>query len=113
MLFRSVSQSRYQLLISSLTIKYRDLTFVVGFCVQLWMYATPVVYSTSQVPVKWQWVFLLNPMASIIETFRYSFLGGDTLNISRWLFSILITILIFAIGIVFFSRAEKNFMDTI
>lgn len=101
------------LLISSLTIKYRDLTFLVGFGVQLWMYATPIVYSITQVPVKWQWLFLLNPMAPIIETFRYAFLGGDALNISRWLFSLPITILIFTIGIVFFSRAEKNFMDTI
>jgi lipopolysaccharide transport system permease protein len=101
------------LLISSLTVKYRDLTFLVGFGVQLWMYATPIVYSVSQVPVKWQWLLLLNPMAPIIETFRYAFLGGDTLNTSRWLFSIPITILIFIIGIVFFSRAEKNFMDTI
>jgi lipopolysaccharide transport system permease protein len=101
------------LLISSLTIKYRDLTFVVGFGVQLWMYATPIVYPITQVPVKWQWLFLLNPMAPIIETFRYAFLGGDALNISRWLFSLPITILIFTIGIVFFSRAEKNFMDTI
>jgi lipopolysaccharide transport system permease protein len=101
------------LLISSLTIKYRDLTFLVGFGVQLWMYATPIVYSTTQVPVKWQWLFLLNPMAPIIETFRYAFLGGDALNISHWLFSLPITILIFTIGIVFFSRAEKNFMDTI
>jgi len=101
------------ILISSLTTKYRDLAFALGFGVQLWMYATPVVYPLSQIPLKWQWVFALNPMTAIIETFRYAFLGTDA--IQPWFLgvSLIMTILILTLGIVLFSRVEKTFMDTI
>ncbi len=101
------------LLISALTVKYRDLVFVVGFGVQLWMYATPIVYPISQAPVKWQWFFALNPMASIVETFRHAFLGGGVINISHLLVGLVITMIIFFMGLILFSRAEKNFMDTV
>lgn len=101
------------ILVSSLTTKYRDLSFAIGFVVQLWMYATPIVYPLSQIPAKWQWLFGLNPMAAVVETFRYSFLGAGT--IEPWLLGISfgMTILILAIGIVLFSRIEKTFMDTV
>ncbi len=56
--------------LSALTIKYRDLKFALPFLSQLWMYATPIVYPMSQIPVKWQALYALNPMASIVETFR-------------------------------------------
>jgi lipopolysaccharide transport system permease protein len=101
------------ILISSLTTKYRDLTFVVGFGVQLWMYATPIVYPLSQIPGKWQWLCVLNPMTSIIETFRYSYLGAGTFNIVQLMISLCETIVILILGIVLFSRIEKTFMDTI
>ena len=101
------------IMISSLTTKYRDLTFALGFGVQLWMYATPIVYPLSQIPAQWQWLFALNPMTAIIETFRYAFLGSGA--IQPWVLgiSLAMTILILAIGIVLFSRVEKTFMDTI
>jgi lipopolysaccharide transport system permease protein len=101
------------ILISSLTTRYRDLAFALGFGVQLWMYATPIVYPLSQIPVQWQWVFALNPMTAVIETFRYAFLGSGA--IQPWVLgvSLSMTILILAIGIVLFSRVEKTFMDTI
>jgi len=101
------------ILISSLTTKYRDLTFVVGFGSQLWMYATPIVYPMSQIPEKWQWLYALNPMASIIETFRYAFLGSGTVNLQHLAISAGMTLLIFFVGIVLFSRIEKSFMDTV
>jgi len=101
------------ILISSLTTKYRDLTFAVGFGVQLWMYATPVVYPLSQVPAKWQWLAALNPMTAIVETFRYAFLGAGGVGPSVIWTSIGITFLILAIGIMLFSRIEKTFMDTV
>lgn len=101
------------ILVSSMTTKYRDLNFLVGFGVQLWMYATPVVYPMSQIPGKWQWVYLLNPMATVIETFRFAFLGAGTIDLVRLLASAGITIAILVSGIILFSRVEKNFMDTV
>jgi len=101
------------IIISSLTTKYRDLTYVVGFGVQLWMYATPIVYPMSQIPSKWHWMIALNPMTAIVETFRYAFLGAGTVQPWVSALSIGITIMILAIGIVLFSRVEKTFMDTV
>jgi len=101
------------IIISSLTTKYRDLTQLVGFGVQLWMYATPVVYPSSIIPEKYQWLMALNPMASIIETFRYAFLGVGTVNISNVVTSVVMTLVILLAGVVLFSRIEKSFMDTV
>lgn len=101
------------IIVSSLTTKYRDLTYLVSFGVQLWMYATPIVYPLSQIPAKWQWLYLLNPMAAIVETFRFAFLGGGAVNISRLLISGALTILVLALGLMLFSRVEKTFMDTV
>lgn len=103
----------FGLLISALTTKYRDLTFLVSFGVQLWMYATPIVYPLSQIPEKWKIVFLFNPMSAVVETFRYSFLGSGSINLEYILISIAITIFIFFIGLLAFNRVEKNFMDMV
>ena len=101
------------ILISSLTTKYRDLSFILGFGVQLWMYATPIVYPMSQVPVKWHWLYVLNPVASIVETFRYAFLGSGSASVWHLGISATITLLLLLCGIVTFSRVEKTFMDTV
>lgn len=101
------------IIISSLTTKYRDFTFAVGFGVQLWMYATPIVYPMSQIPVKWQWVYSFNPMAPIVEIFRYVFLGAGAISIWRLVLSMAITALVLFLGLVLFSRVEKVFMDTV
>ena len=101
------------IIVSSLTTKYRDLTQLVGFGVQLWMYATPVVYPSSIIPEQYQWLMALNPMASIIETFRYIFLGVGTVNLGNTMMSIVTTLSILVVGVVLFSRVEKSFMDTV
>jgi lipopolysaccharide transport system permease protein len=101
------------ILISSLTTKYRDLTFVIGFGVQLWMYATPIVYPMSRVPVRWQWLYSLNPVAAIVETFRYAFLGAGSVSLWQLGTSAGITLLLLALGVVTFSRVEKTFMDSV
>ena len=101
------------IIVSSLTTKYRDLTQLVGFGVQLWMYATPIVYPASQIPDRWQWLIALNPMAPIIEFFRFSFLGVGTVNPLHMGLSALTTLLVLAAGIVLFSRIEKSFVDTV
>ncbi len=101
------------ILISSLTTKYRDLKFVVGFGVQLWMYATPIVYPMSQIPEKWQWMYAMNPMAAIVETARFAFLGAGSVRPWNLGISFAVTVLILLTGIVLFSRIEKTFMDTV
>jgi lipopolysaccharide transport system permease protein len=101
------------IIVSSLTTKYRDLSYLVGFGVQLWMFATPIVYPTSQIPLKWQWLIALNPMAPIVEYFRYALLGSGTVTAFQIGMSVGITILVLFVGIVLFSRVEKSFMDTV
>ncbi len=101
------------ILISSLTTKYRDLAYLATFGVQLWMYGTPIVYPLSQIPQQWQWLYYLNPVASIVESFRFAFLGVGGVTMSHILSSIGIIILILVIGVIVFSRIEKNFMDTV
>jgi lipopolysaccharide transport system permease protein len=103
----------FGIIASSLTTKYRDLAQLIGFGVQLWMYATPVIYPISMVPGKWQWLIALNPMAPIIEGFRYAFLGSGTIHPWQIGLSLGTTIVILAIGIILFSRIEKDFMDTV
>ena len=100
-------------LVSSLTTKYRDLTFVITFGVQLWMYATPIVYPMSQIPERWQWLFAINPMAAIIETFRYAFLGAGSIRPLHLGTSLVVTVVVLILSIILFRRIEKTFMDTI
>lgn len=103
----------FGILISSGTTKYRDLTFALGFGVQLWMYATPIVYPLSQVPEKWLWLYTLNPMVALVETFRYAFLGAGAIQPAQLVVSLAVTIVVLALGIILFSRVEKSFMDTV
>ncbi len=103
----------FGIIVSSMTTRYRDLTHLVGFGVQLWMYATPVVYPVSSLPYKWRLLLILNPMAPVIEGFRYAFLGTGTINMRSWFISLLITIFILFVGIILFSRVEKSFVDTV
>lgn len=100
-------------IVSSLTVRYRDLAFVVGFATQLWMYATPVVYPLSHIPEKWRWVFALNPMTAPVETFRLAVLGAGTVTQTLWLASAATTAVTLALGLMLFSRAEKVSMDTV
>jgi lipopolysaccharide transport system permease protein len=101
------------ILISSLTIKYRDLTFVLGFGIQLWMYASPLVYPMSQVSDRWRWIISINPMSNVLETFRYMYLGKGLVTIQSCAISISTTLVLFFIGLYLFTKAERNFMDTV
>lgn len=103
----------FGIIISSLTTKYRDLAVLVTFGVQLWMYATPVVYPISQIPLKWQGIVLLNPMAPIVETFRYAFLGAGNIPWFYLVISVITTLIVLFLGIVLFNKVQKTFMDTI
>lgn len=101
------------ILISSLTTKYRDLTILVSFGVQLWMYVTPVVYPVSSLSGRRRFILLLNPVAPVINNFRYALLGCGTMEWGFWLVSLAITTAMLAFGIIIFSRVEKDFMDTV
>ena len=103
----------FGILISSLTTKYRDLTFAMSFCVQLWMYLTPVVYPLSQVPEKYRILYVMNPMSSVVESFRGMFLGVNSLEPVHIVISISVTAIIVSAGIIMFTRIEKTFMDTV
>lgn len=101
------------IIVSSLTTKYRDLTVLVGFGISLWMYITPIIYPMSELPMKWKTVLLLNPMAPIIEAFRYAFLGSGDISFFHLGISFAVTLVILFAGIMLFSKVEKTFMDTV
>jgi len=104
------------MIISALTTKYRDLSFLITFGVQLMMYLTTVIYPLSTVKQKYpkyEWLVEYNPMTSIIECFRYGFLGQGTFTIASLGITTALTILILLFGIIVFNRVEKNFVDTI
>ena len=101
------------ILVSSLVTKYRDLTFAMGFAVQVWMYLTPIVYPLSQVPQKYRMIYIMNPMASIVELFRAAFFGVSSIESIHVVISVAVTLLVLTAGIIMFSRLEKTFMDTI
>ena len=104
------------LIITAVTTKYKDLTFLVTFGVQLLMYGTTVIYPLSEARIKFPAMsrFIeLNPMTGIIEAFRYSFLGKGEFSISSILYSTIVTFMMLFIGILIFNLTEKNFVDTI
>jgi lipopolysaccharide transport system permease protein len=103
----------FGIVVSSLTTKYRDLTYLVTFGVQLWMYATPVVYPLSSISEKYRFWILLNPITSIVESFRFALLGSGTFNFTDLLYSIIFSFTIVIIGILLFNRVEKTFIDTV
>lgn len=103
----------FGLIITSMTTKYRDLTFLVTFGVQLLMYLSPVVYPLSEVPEDYRIFAVLNPITSVIETFKYGFLGKATFSWLHLGYSVLSTGVLLLFGMLVFNRTEKNFMDVI
>jgi len=103
----------FGIIISSVTTKYRDLSILVSFGVSLWMYATPVVYPVSQIPQEMYKLFMLNPMAPIVNNFRYAFLGCGSFDWYYWAISAVVTFFVLILGILIFNKVEKTFMDTV
>ncbi len=101
------------LIITSLTTKYRDLTYLIGFAVQLWMYATPIVYPLSMVPEKWRSVYVLNPVVPILEGFKHAFFSTGMPSVIEYGVSVGTTIFLLFAGIFVFNFVEKNFVDTV
>lgn len=103
----------FGIIVSSMTTRYRDLTQLVAFGVQLLMYATPVIYPLSAVPERLRPLIALNPLTSIIETFRYGFLGAGSVGWVGLLYSFAFMLTVLLIGLLLFNRIEQNFMDTV
>lgn len=103
----------FGMIISSLTTKYRDLVFLIQFGIQLLMYTTPVIYPLSAIPEKYRWLVEANPVSSIIESFRYIFLGEGTFSWYSLLYSAVFTVVLMFFAMIVFNRTEKNFMDTV
>ena len=110
----------FGIIISSMTTKYRDLQILFSFIVQLWMYATPIVYPLSQVAGKEKWgihlstVMCLNPVTPIIETFKHGALGAGEFVGWGWLaYSFGFMLVVLALGILIFNKVQKSFMDTV
>ena len=103
----------FGILISSLTTKYRDLTFLVGFGVQLLMYASSVVLPVSTMSAKIKFLMLLNPLTSIIEAFKYVFLGSGFFDYIWLTYSFCFMLILIIISVLVFNKVEKSFMDTV
>lgn len=101
------------LIVSALTVRFRDLAFATGFVTQLWMFASPVVYPYSQIPEKYRVFFHFNPMTAPIESLRAFMFGTEGVGTSIWLSNAGITLVLLVAGLVLFTRAESNAMDTV
>jgi lipopolysaccharide transport system permease protein len=103
----------FGIITSSMTTKYRDLNILFSFIVQLWMYASPIIYPLSMMSPRKQWIAALNPVTSIVETFRYATLGTGTFSWGQLGYSFAFMCVVLGFGIVVFNRVQRSFMDTV
>jgi lipopolysaccharide transport system permease protein len=101
------------LITSALSVEYRDINYVVPIFVQFLMYASPVAYSVSAVPIKWHAIYMMNPLSGLLEAFRWSFLGVGHLDWAILSISIVFSIVIFVVGAFSFRKMERRFADVI
>jgi lipopolysaccharide transport system permease protein len=99
--------------LSAVNVRYRDVQHTLGFLVQFWMLATPVAYPASVVPERWRWVLVLNPMASVIEGFRWALLGSGDRPGAALVVSVVLVLLLLLAGLYYFRRMEKTFADIV
>ena len=100
-------------IVSAVTTRFRDLQILLGFFMQLWMYASCVVYPLSLVPENYRWVYSLNPMVFIIEGFRYAFMGQGTVYLSQIVVSFIVSVLVVWVGVILFNKTERTCVDII
>jgi lipopolysaccharide transport system permease protein len=102
------------IIFSSLTTKYRDVSFLLTFAIQLGMYASPVAYPSSFLNgTGYEWVVAVNPLTAIIEAFRYCLFGKGLFNVNQMVFSIAFMLIVVTVGTIMFNKVEKDFMDTV
>jgi lipopolysaccharide transport system permease protein len=112
-LFTLLSSMAVALWLSAINVKYRDVKYTLPFLVQVWLYATPVVYSSTIIPEKWQIIYGLNPMAGVVEGFRWALLGKETAIGGLIGASVIMVVFLFVGGLLYFQRMESSFSDVI
>jgi lipopolysaccharide transport system permease protein len=113
MLQLAVLGTGFGLIISALTTKYRDLRQLVGFGISLWMYATPIVYPLSQVPAKYKWIFVANPVTVPVEAFRMAFYGIGSVDTAAAVISGAVTVVVMFLGLLLFAHMERTSIDVL
>jgi len=103
----------FGMLFSAMTTKYRDMKFLLSFLVQIWMYATPIIYPLTEAPEKYRWIIALNPMTGIVLAFKYAFLGRGEFVCDYLIYSAIFMVVLLFFGLIVFNKVEKNFMDTV
>jgi lipopolysaccharide transport system permease protein len=99
------------LLLSAVTAKYRDFQHVTPFLLNLLMYVTPVIYPISRIPEQWRWLAAVNPVAPVIEAFRAALLGTPTFNAAYYALSVVVTAVVFVLGVGFYQKLARDFVD--
>lgn len=97
---------------SALHVRYRDVQYLVPFIVQVWMYATPIIYPINVIPLRWRWFYSLNPMVGVVQYFRRVLLGDPTFGGINWA-SVIIALVILVSGLLYFRATERTFADVI
>ena len=103
----------FGIIISSMTTKYRDLTILFTFVVQLWQYATPIIYPLSSIPEQYRWIVIVNPVTSVVETLKYATMGVGSFSWMQLGYSFGFMVVLLAVGIVVFNKVQRSFMDTV
>lgn len=103
----------FGIIVSSVTTKYRDLAMLVGFGLELWRYGCPIAYGLQLVPERYMALYMLNPVVPILTTFRHAIFGIGYFNLFYYAISWIVSIVVFIVGLILFSRIERTFMDTV
>jgi len=112
-LFTLMTSMSVSFWLSALAVRYRDIRFITPFLVQVWLYATPVVYPSTLVPEQWLWLYRLNPMTAVVEGFRWVLYGQTPGTSHLYLLSVGVVLLLWFSGLIFFQRMELTFADEI
>lgn len=107
----------FSLWLSALNVRFRDINYLIPFLIQIWTYATPVIYGSSFIPESFRFLLILNPMTAVVEGFRWALLGGVMTDLSATgieiIIPITITLIVLISGIIFFRTTEKSFADIV
>ena len=113
LLLALVSALGVSLWLSAMNVIYRDVGYVLPFLTEIWFFVTPIVYSSSEISPQWQWLYALNPMAGVIEGFRWAILGTQAVSGLTLFISTLVSLIVLISGLFYFRRMERSFADEI
>ena len=112
-IFMIVFGTSIGILVSALSVKFRDLSKGIHILMQLFMYASPIIYSTNQIPKIIRPFFYINPITGYVESFRYSFTGAGTISVFAFIYSFIVTVITTTIAVIVFERVSKDFIDIV